>query len=152
MNKLPSYRPFVVPVINHGRVAITVPPFPPKHWQASPPNRKNGSYSLYHLDVHATPSSAEWRSRQSVVRMEACEKYLSGVEKRKKKKRKKQGSLLATSMIGSHVDKVRKKKQETPTIIHIQLQKNGDTATTGYWGYQGLRYRYGELTRKGSPV
>jgi len=70
----------------------------------------------------------------------------------KKKEKKKQGSLLATSMIGSHVDKVRKKKQETPTIIHIQLQKNGDTATTGYWGYQGLRYRYGELTRKGSPV
>ena len=31
------------------------------------------------------PASAEWRSRQSVVRTEACEKYLSGVEKEKNK-------------------------------------------------------------------
>jgi hypothetical protein len=49
-------------------------------------------------------------------------------------RKKKQGSLglVATSMIGSHVD-----KQETPTI-HARLQKNGDTTKTGY-RYQGLR-------------
>jgi hypothetical protein len=49
------------------------------------------------------PASAEWRSRQSVVRTEACEMYLSGVEKKKERK-KKQGSLLTASTIGSQVD------------------------------------------------
>lgn len=148
MNKLPSYSPFVVPVIDDGRVAVTVPPLSPQSGP-SPPNRKNGSYSLCHLDVHATPPSAEWRSRQSVMRTEACEKYLSGVEKKKKrrKEKKKQGSLvLAASTIGSHVDKVRKKKGKRLR----QFTRNFRRTTTlqkktRYRGYQGLRYKVTDM-------
>ena len=75
-------------------------------------------------------------------RTEACEKYLSGVEK---KKRKKQGSLLTASTIGSHGDKVRRARDSDnlhPTSEERQHCKRG------HRGYQGLQYKLTEMENR----
>ena len=57
---------------------------PPPPSSRLPLNRKEGYYSLCHLDVHTMPASPEWRSRQSVVRRRA-KSICRGWKKRKEK-------------------------------------------------------------------
>ena len=95
------------------------------------------------------PFGRPYNARQSGMalkakrRTEACEKYLSGVEK---KKRKKQGSLLTASTIGSHGDKVRRARDSDN--LHPTSEEERQHCKRGYRGYQGLRYKLTEMENR----